>query len=146
MSTAGKEGTDRVNKAIFIGNLTRDPETKMMTNGKPRTTFSLAVNRPYVDRNGQRGADFISFTAYDSTAELAEKYLAKGRKVGIEAHVRTGRYEKDGRTIYTTEFIVERIEFLSSAQGGETASAEAPADDQSAEGGYDADDDDHLPF
>lgn len=105
-----------MNKFIAIGNLTRDPETKVTQTGKRITRFTVALNRPYKSQNGDREADFIQFTAYDKTAELAEKYLSKGRKVGIEARVRTGKYEVNGETRWTTEFTVEHLEFLSSAQ------------------------------
>ena len=131
-----------MNKVLLTGNLTRDPETKMMTNGKPRTMFTLAVSRPYKDSSGQRSADFITCIAYDKTAELVGRYLAKGRKAGVEAHVRTGRYEKDGKTIFTTEFVVEQIEFLSSAQAAPEAEC-APQDDN---GGFVPISDDELPF
>ena len=104
-----------MNKGIWTGNLTRDPETRVMTNGKIRTMFTLAVQRPYTNQqSGQREADFISFVAFERNAELAGKYLSKGRKVLVEAHVRTGSYDKDGKRIYTTEFIADRFEFLSS--------------------------------
>ena len=142
-----------MNKAIFIGNLTRDPETKVMTNGKSRTMFTIAVNRPYTDQNGQRSADFITCIAYDKTAELISKYLSKGRKCAVEAHVRTGKYEKDGQTIWTTEFITDKIEFLSSAQSeGNSASAPAPADapppppQPADDGQFKEVEDDDLPF
>ena len=104
-----------MNRAIFTGNLTRDPETKVMTNGKPRTVFTLAVTRSYTNTQGQYDADFIQITCYDKRAELAEKYLSKGRKVLVDTHVKTGSYEKDGRRVYTTEFVADKIEFLSAA-------------------------------
>lgn len=142
------ERRDTMNKALFIGNLTRDPETKMMTNGKARTMFTIAVNRPYTDQNGQRSADFITCIAYDKTAELIGKYLAKGRKCAVEAHVRTGKYEKDGQTIWTTEFVTDKIEFLSSVQessagSNSPASTSAPPADN---GDFTEVQDDELPF
>ena len=103
-----------MNKAIFTGNLTRDPETRVMTNGKPRTTFTIAVTRTYLNAQGNRDADFIQIICYEKRAELAAKYLTKGRKILVEAHVRTGSYEKDGKRVYTTEFIADKIEFISS--------------------------------
>ena len=103
-----------MNDARFTGNLTRDPEAKAMSNGKLRCTFTLAVTRPYTNQQGQRDADFIQFVAYEKNAELAQKYLAKGRKILVISHVKTGSYEKDGKRIYTTEFVVDKIEFLSS--------------------------------
>lgn len=138
-----------MNKAMFISNLTRDPETKVMSNGKARTMYTIAVNRPYTDPNGQHSADYITCIAYDKTAELIGRYLVKGRKCAVEAHVRTGKYEKDGKTVYTTEFITDKIEFLSSAQNdvaqsssGSAQQEDAPTDNQ----GFTQVDDDELPF
>lgn len=105
-----------MNKVILIGNLTKNPETRVTANGNMRTTFTIAVNRPRKDAGGQQEADFIMVTAYGKTAETAEKYLSKGRKVGIIGRIRTGKYEKDGKTVFSTEIIVEQIEFLSSAR------------------------------
>lgn len=102
-----------LNLCVHIGNLTADPETKITKTGKPQCRFSLAVTRDYANEQGEREADFITFTAYGPQAETAQKYLTKGRKVRITSRVRTGSYEKDGHRIWTTEFIVREIEFLS---------------------------------
>lgn len=118
-----------MNQAFFIGNLTKDPESRTMTNGKQRTVFSLAINRPYTSKDGQKQADFIQFTAYDKTAELVSKYLRKGRKAAVQAKVRTGSYNKDGHTVYTTEFIVENVEFLSAASGSAPQGTNGTQDD-----------------
>ena len=138
-----------MNKGLFIGNLTRDPEQKIMQNGKARTMFTIAVNRPYTNQNGQREADFITCIAYDQTADRISKYLSKGRKCAVETHVRTGHYEKDGRTIYTTEFVVDSVEFLSAAQsdgGSATAPAQETSQAQPDNGGFTEVEDDELPF
>lgn len=141
-----------MNDARFTGNLTRDPEIKTTANGKLRAMFTLAVQRRFINQTtGRREADFITFLAYEKNAELADKYLTKGRKVLIESHVKTGSYEKDGRTIYTTEFIVDSIEFLTSAQsqgqqgqqGQEPQTGQAPP---AATGGFTEVDDEELPF
>lgn len=136
-----------MNDARFTGNLTRDPEAKVMSNSKLRCTFTLAVTRTYTNQQGHHDADFIQFVSYDKNAELAQKYLAKGRKILVIAHVKTGSYEKDGKRVYTTEFVVDKIEFLSSAQqdSQSTAPAEqAPQnyDNQVFQQVYD----DELPF
>ena len=139
-----------MNDARFTGNLTKNPEARVMSNGKLRCTFTLAVTRPYTSQQGTRDADFIQFIAFDKTAELAEKYLTKGRKVLVVSHVKTGSYEKDEgngekRRVYTTEFIVDKLEFLSAAQ-----QEEAPAQPQQGAGvdeqGFEPADDEELPF
>ena len=101
-----------MNKTVLIGRLTKDIELRYST-GQNQTAvarFTLAVDRIGKDK----GADFISCVAFGKTAELMDRYLSKGSKVGIEGHIQTGSYEKDGRKIYTTDVITERIEFLSS--------------------------------
>lgn len=115
-----------MNDARFTGNLTRDPETRMMTNGKPRTMFTLAVPRQYTNQQtGKREADFITFIAYGKNAEIVSKYLAKGQKALVISHVKTGSYQKDGTTIYTTEFVADHIEFLSSPPSQDQQGQEA---------------------
>lgn len=136
-----------MNKVILVGNLARDPDSKVTQTGKARALFTVAVNRPYTDQNGQRGADFISCIAYDRTAETVSKYLSKGRKVGVEGRLRTGSYEKDGKTVYTTEIIADRVEFLSSAQDAQREPQEQTEQQPTSDGsGYVQVDDEELPF
>lgn len=140
-----------MNKAIFVGNLVRDPELKVMSNGKPRCTFSLAVNRPYNNAQGTRDADFIGVICFEKRAELAQQYLKKGRKVLVECHVKTGSYEKDDgkggkQRVYTTEFVVDSMEFLSSARNDEQNDAQPVQDTTPASEGFTQVHDDELPF
>lgn len=140
-----------MNKTWFIGNLTRDPETSVMQSGDQQTRFTIAVNRPFKNQNGEREADFIQVKCYGKNAENAAKYLKKGRKVSVVCKVRTGSYKKDDQTIYTTDFVVEEMEFLSSPQE-DGATAQEPAQAQPAQQasnvpqGYTAVNEDGLPF
>lgn len=98
-----------MNKCLFIGRLTKDPEIRVTQAGKKVARYTIAV-----DRIGE-GADFISCQTWEKGAEFAEKYLHKGMKIAVECHVQTGSYkDKDGKTVYTTDFIVERHEFCES--------------------------------
>lgn len=83
--------------------------------------FTLAVNRKY-KKDGEN-ADFISCVAFGKTAEFIEKYTKKGMKVEIVGRIQTGSYEKDGAKVYTTDIIVETIDFA------ESKKAENKADD-----------------
>jgi single-strand DNA-binding protein len=83
--------------------------------------FILAVNRKY-KKDGEN-ADFISCVAFGKTAEFIEKYTKKGMKVEIVGRIQTGSYEKDGAKVYTTDIIVETIDFA------ESKKAENKADD-----------------
>jgi single-strand DNA-binding protein len=92
-----------MNKSMLTGRLTKDPQ---ITEGeKARAKFTLACNR-----RGE-GADFISCVAFGKTAEFIRDYFKKGMKADIAGHIHTGSYEKDGKTIYTTDVVVDEIEF-----------------------------------
>jgi len=109
-----------MNVVILTGNLVRDPEKSYSNSGMAVTKFTVAVNR-ISRKEGADTADFIRVTVFDKQAENVEKYLRKGSKVGVEGRIQTDRYEKDGKTIYTTDVIANRVEFLDSkrdAEGG----------------------------
>lgn len=102
-----------MNKFIAIGRLTRDPDIRYSNGDLAIARFTIAVNRRY-KKDDEQEADFPSCVAFGNTAEFVEKYLFKGTKVAIEGRLQTGSYEKDGVTIYTTEIVVENIEFAES--------------------------------
>lgn len=108
-----------MNCVQLIGRLTSDPKMSYGSgNQMAICKFTLAV-----DRNGKdKGADFPRVTVFGKQAESCEKYLAKGRQVGVIGRIQTGSYEKsDGTKVYTTDVIADRVEFLS---GGEKREAQ----------------------
>ena len=109
-----------MNKFIGIGRLTKDVETRISQSGAKVARYSLAL-----DRHGD-GTDFIDCVCFGKTADFAEQYLSKGKKIAIEAHVQTGSYEKDGRKIKTVDFVIDRHEFVESkgASNGDAASVQ----------------------
>ena len=113
-----------MNVVLLTGNLARDPEKTYTNSGMAVTRFTIAVNRNYAKKtDGGQDADFIRITCFDKRAEFVEKYLTKGRKVGVEARIQTGSYQdKDGKTVYTTDFIANNIEFLDSRRDGDSSS------------------------
>ncbi|NCB42025.1 MAG: single-stranded DNA-binding protein [Clostridia bacterium] len=102
-----------MNSVSLIGRLTKDPDVRYgAENQLAVARFSVAIDRGK-DRDGQsRGTDFPNIVCFGKTAELVEKYMTKGRLVGIQGRVQTGKYEKDGRTVYTTDILADRVEFL----------------------------------
>ena len=96
-----------MNLVTLTGRLTRDPE-RTDRNGTIICNFSIAVDRP------KEGADFIRITVFGKLAENCSQYLAKGRQVAVQGHIQTGSYPKDGQTIYTTDVIGDRVEFIGS--------------------------------
>ena len=103
-----------MNSVNLIGRLTNKP-TFGYTNGNiAYTRFTLAVNRNFKNANGERQADFINCVAYRKTAELINQYTDKGDMLGIEGRIQTGSYTaSDGTKRYTTDVVVENVEFLS---------------------------------
>ena len=102
-----------MNSVILIGRLTRDPELRYTSGSQMAVAkFSLAVDRP-VRSGKEREADFPRITVFGKQAENCERYLSKGRMVGIQGRLQTGSYQdKDGKTVYTTDVIADRVEFL----------------------------------
>ena len=107
-----------MNTCILTGRLTRDPELSYTPNTQTAICrFTIAVDRPRKDGQDQ-GADFIRITVWGKQGENCDRYLAKGRQVAIQGRIQTGSYkDRDGNTVYTTDVIAERVEFLGSAQG-----------------------------
>lgn len=116
-----------MNKVLLMGRLVRDPEVRYTTDGKAVAKFTLAVDRKLKDDT----ADFINCTAFNKTAEFAEKYLAKGKKIAVEGRWQTGSYtNKEGQKVYTNDCVVESMEFAESkyAESKSAESNPAPAD------------------
>ncbi len=101
-----------MNSVVLIGRLTRDPEVRMTTSQLVVATFSIAIDRP-VRAGGEKQTDFPRITVFGRQAENCERFLAKGRLVGIQGRLQTGSYQnKDGVTVYTTDVVADRVEFL----------------------------------
>ena len=142
-----------MNKAILIGNLANDPESRTTASGISQCTFRLAVQRRFANQQGVREADFLTIVCWRQTAELCSRYLSKGRKVAVEGSIQTRSYDaQDGTKRYVTEIIADSVESLSSrdegSRGDYAPAAPAPAPRQAAPaaGGFTEVDDDELPF
>ncbi|MBF1135493.1 MAG: single-stranded DNA-binding protein [[Eubacterium] sulci] len=101
-----------MNSVVLIGRLTRDPELRYTTSQMAVATFSLAIDRT-VRAGKERETDFPRVTVFGKQAENCEKYLAKGRMAAVQGRLQTGSYtNKDGATVYTTDVVADRVEFL----------------------------------
>ena len=132
-----------MNKVILMGRLTRDPEVRYSAgeNALAIARYTLAVDRRFKQEGGQE-ADFISCAVFGKGAEFAEKYLHQGTKIMIEGRIQTGSYQnQEGRTVYTTDLIVEHQEFAESKKSQETPQPQSDGD-----GFLDIPDDCNLPF
>lgn len=102
-----------INRVVLVGRLTRDPELRVSQSNVAVTNFNLAVNRPFTDANGERGADFINCVTFRKQAENVNQYVKKGSLVGVDGRVQTRNYEnKDGVRVYVTEVVCDSVQFL----------------------------------
>ncbi|SFA42627.1 single-strand binding protein [Parageobacillus thermantarcticus] len=115
-----------INRVILVGRLTRDPELRYTPSGVAVATFTLAVNRPFTNQQGEREADFINCVVWRRQAENVANFLKKGSLAGVDGRLQTRSYEgQDGRRVYVTEVVADSVQFLepksSTEQRGMTA-------------------------
>ena len=107
------------------------------TYGKTVCTFTLAVDRPFASKNGQREADFINIVTWNKTAELCGNSLTKGQRALVEGRLQIRSYDgKDGNKHYMTEVIADRVEFIERKGSGSPAAGQQnpPSQNQSSQG------------
>ena len=108
-----------VNKCIFIGNLTADPEIRMMPNGEQVANFSIALNERYKAKDGNivENVEYVRIVLYRRLAEIAGQYLHKGSQVYIEGRLKTRKWQdSNGQDRYTTEIQGDNLQMLGSRQ------------------------------
>lgn len=116
-----------MNKVILIGRLTKDPELRYSqgTEGTAVCKFTLAVDR----RKKDEPADFLNIVAFGKTGEVCQKYLGKGRQVGIDGRIQVRSYDnKEGKKVYVTEIIAENIDFVGNRPEQNQKPQEKPQD------------------
>ncbi|MBR5229901.1 MAG: single-stranded DNA-binding protein [Firmicutes bacterium] len=138
-----------MNSVVLIGRLTRDPEVRYTAGTQMAVcTFTLAIDRP-VRAGSEKQTDFPRVTVFGKQAENCERFLAKGRLVGIQGRLQTGSYtNKDGNTVYTTDVVADRVEFLEwgdRPQGQMSGQSQMASSFDDAPAGFSAIDED-IPF
>ena len=103
-----------MNKVNLIGGLTRDPEVKNTTTGKAVATFTLAANRRFKNKDGQKETDFIPIVVWGKQAEFVGQYLSKGSQIGLSGRLQVRSYDgQDGQRRYVTEVVADEVYFIS---------------------------------
>lgn len=116
-----------MNKVILMGRPTKDPEVRYSTGEKQIAVarYTLAVDRRY--RNEDQSADFIPCLCFGKLAEACEKYLHKGTKIVVSGRLQTGNYtNKEGQRVFTTEVVVEEMNFAESKSRAPETETDAP--------------------
>lgn len=101
-----------LNRIVLIGRLTRDPELRYTSNGTPVCNFTLAVERNYTNRNGERDVDFINIVTWRGLAENCARHLGKGRLVGVDGSLQIRKSENNNRTYINPEVNADNVRFL----------------------------------
>lgn len=125
-----------LNKAFVYGNLTRDPELRSLPSGVQVTSFSVATNRVWKDKDGakQEAVEYHNIVVFGRQAETSAQYLKKGSSVLIEGRLQTRSWESDGVKKYRTEIVADRVQFgprSGGATGGGASSADKGTQSQS---------------
>ena len=131
-----------MNKVILMGRLTRDPEVRYSQGDSSSAVarYTLAVDRRFRRDGDDQTADFINCVAFGRTGEFMERFGRKGTKFLVEGRIQTGSYtNKDGQKVYTTDVVVEQVEFAeskSSNDNGGYVPADRPSPSQAAGDGF----------
>src|ERR1700676_2017270 len=137
-----------VNKAILVGRLGRDPETRYTSSGQAVANFTLATDETYKDRSGERQkrTEWHRIVLWGKLAEITQQYLKKGMLVYIEGRIQTRQWEdkRDGQKRQTTEIVANVMRMLTSRAEGAAAGAGASGGQSHARSG-DADFDSAVP-
>ncbi len=135
------------NKVILVGRLTADPQISYASNGMQIAKFTLAVDRQF-QKDKQQEADFLRIVSFGKLAEFSGSYLTKGLLIMVEGRIQTGKYQnKDGITIYTTDIIAEKINFMQTKKDSQSnREIERPYENNQTEEVYDGPSNDEAPF
>lgn len=140
-----------VNKCLFIGNLTADPEIRTMPNGEQAANFTIALNERYKAKDGSivENVEYVRIVLYRRLAEIAGQYLHKGSQVYIEGRLKTRKWQdSNGQDRYTTEIQGDNLQMLGGRQDEpkQAKSSKAKPEPSSAMAEQDDSFDDNIPF
>lgn len=136
-----------VNNVVIMGRLVRDPELRQLDNGTSVTSFSVAVDRNYVDKTtNERQADFLNVVAWRQTADFVCKYFHQGDMIAIEGSLQSRKYtDKDGNNRVAIEIVANNVSFCGGKNGG-NANANTTGTTATMVANAPSEDNDELPF
>lgn len=115
-----------LNRAMIIGNLVRDPELRSLPSGVKVTTFSVATNRVWNDKDGnkQNATEYHNIVVFGRQAEIVNQYMRKGSSILVEGRLQTRSWEQDGVKKYRTEIVADRVQFGPRSGGNNSSQSE----------------------
>lgn len=138
------------NRVILIGRLTQDPELRHTSSGTPVASFTLAVDRGFTNRQGERETDFINIVVWRKLGETCANHLAKGRLVAVEGRLQIRSYDdSQGTRRKAAEVVANTVKFLDGPRGGKQSSGAAGAEPEGDFAGFGSEisfNEDEVPF
>lgn len=111
-----------LNRVVLVGRLTKDPDLRYTPNGVAVANFTIAVNRPFSNNQGDRDADFINCVVWRRAAENLANFMSKGSLVGVDGRLQSRSFDnQEGKRVFVTEVVADSVQFLESkgsSQGG----------------------------
>lgn len=137
-----------LNHVVIMGRMVRDPELRQLDNGTSVTSFSVAVDRNYVDKTtNERQADFLNVVAWRQTADFVCKYFHQGDMIALEGSLQSRKYtDKDGNNRTAIEIVASNISFCGGKNGGNANTATTNDTPATMVANAPSEDNDELPF
>ena len=137
-----------LNHVVIMGRMVRDPELRQLDNGTSVTSFSVAVERNYVDKTtNERQADFLNVVAWRQTADFVCKYFHQGDMIALEGSLQSRKYtDKDGNNRTAIEIVASNISFCGGKNGGNANTATTNDTPATMVANAPSEDNDELPF
>src|SRR5690625_2473201 len=110
-----------LNRTVLVGRLTKDVDLRYTQSGKGVGNFTIAVNRPFKNQQGENEADFINCVAWGKQAENLAQYMKKGNQIGVDGRLQSRTYENQQvQTVYVTEVVADSVQFLESKSSNQS--------------------------
>ena len=138
-----------LNRVVLVGRLTKDPEFRTTPSGVDVSTFTLAVNRNFKNKDGEQQADFINCVVFRKQAENVKNFLSKGSLAGVDGRMQSRSYEnKEGQRVYVTEVVCDSVQFLEPKNNNQQNNQQQNGQTQTGNNPFynNADFDEELPF
>ncbi|GEM02878.1 single-strand DNA-binding protein [Halolactibacillus halophilus] len=116
-----------LNRVVLVGRLVKDPDLRYTQSGKAVANFTIAVNKPFTNQNGEREADFINCVIWNKPAENLANYMSKGQMIGVDGNLQTRSYDgQDGKRVFVTEVLAGSVQFLESKKNSKQEAVDYP--------------------
>lgn len=109
-----------MNRFVGVGRLTKDVDLRYTQNGVAVANFTIAINRPFKNQQGENEADFINCVVWRKPAENLAQYMGKGNQIGVDGRLQSRTFEgNDGKTVFVTEVVADSVQFLESKKSND---------------------------